>query len=130
MGAVGGALGMLGKLGRAEGVAQEVGEAYGVANAPKLAEQLTMQSAKSPFTASGTLTKDALSASRPVPNLGPGQLNNSAIPSGFGKYTTETFQSPSGNFQVHFYMNPTTKEVFYGADYKTIFNNMSGVPTR
>jgi RHS repeat-associated protein len=73
--------------------AKGVGEAYNVANASKLAEQLTMQSAKSPFTAAGTLTKNALASSQPVRNLGPGQLSNPAIPSGFGKYTTETFQS-------------------------------------
>lgn len=101
--------------------------AQNIANGPRLAKQLTEESARSPFAASGTLTKDALASSRPLPNLGPGQLNNPAIPSGFGKYTTETFRSPSGNFQVHFYMNPTTREVFYGLDYKTIFNSMSGV---
>lgn len=102
--------------------------AQSIANGSRLATQLTNQSARSPFTATGTLTKDAIATSQPVRNLGPGQLNNAAIPSGFGKYTTQTFQSPAGNFQVHFYANPTTKEVFYGLDYKTIFNSLSGVP--
>jgi hypothetical protein len=111
----------------AGGAAQRVGKAYNVADAPKLAGQLTRQSAESPFTTSGALTADAIAASKAVPNLGPGQLSNPAIPSGFGKYTTETFQSQAGNFQVHFYMNPKTNEVFYGLDYKSIFNSMSGV---
>lgn len=108
------------RMGSAQGAAN-------VANGPRLANQLVNESARSPFTATGTLTENALATAQPVRNLGPGQLNNPAIPSGFGKYTTETFQSPAGNFQTHFYMNPATKEVFYGLDYKTIFNSMSGV---
>ncbi len=55
-------------------------------------------------------------------------MGNPAIPEGFGKYMTSTYQSPAGNFQVHFYMNPTTGQVYYGLDYKAIFNNVSGVP--
>ena len=76
--------------------------------------------------ANGMLTQDAINGARAIERLGPGQLSNPAIPSGFGKYTTETFQSPAGNFQTHFYMNPTSGEIFYGLDYKAIFNNMSG----
>jgi hypothetical protein len=37
-----------------------------------------------------------------------------------------TFQSPSGPFQVHFYMNPSTGETFYGLDHKAIFNGERG----
>jgi hypothetical protein len=29
-------------------------------------------------------------------------------------------------FQIHFYKNPMTGEVFYGFDYKVVFNNISG----
>jgi len=104
------------------------GPASNAANGPRLAQQLTQQSARSPFTATGQLTGDAIDASKPVPNLGPGQLSNPNIPAGFGKYTTQTFQSPAGNFQAHFYKNPLTGEVYYGQDYKVIFNSMSGVP--
>ena len=108
--------------------AKGVGEAYSVANGSKLAGQLTAESARSPFTAAGTLTQDAINASSPIRGLEAGRLSNPAIPSGFGKYTTDTFRSPAGDFQVHFYQNPTTGETFYGLDYKTIFNSMSGVP--
>ena len=87
-----------------------------------------MQSAKSPFTAAGTLTQDAIKEAKVVPGLEAGMLNNPAIPAGFGKYTTDTFRSPAGDFQMHFYRNPTTGEVFYGLDYKAVFNTMSGVP--
>jgi filamentous hemagglutinin len=91
---------------------------------------LRIQSANSPFTTHGTLTQDAIQGAKVVPGLEAGMLNNSAIPAGFGKYTTGTFRSPAGDFQMHFYKNPTTGEVFYGLDYKAIFNSMSGVPKK
>jgi hypothetical protein len=102
----------------------------GTANAatyPALVRQLTLESAKSPFTPIGGLTFEAINNAKKIPGLGPGELANPNIPSGFGKYTTETFQSPYGDFQVHFYKNPTTGEVLYNLDYKVIFNKMSGV---
>jgi hypothetical protein len=40
----------------------------------------------------------------------------------WGKYTSETFQSPAGSFQVHFYMNQVTGAVNYNIDYKIVFN--------
>jgi uncharacterized protein RhaS with RHS repeats len=102
------------------------GGAANIANGTRLADQLTLESANSPFAAEGGLTQDAIKNSNMI--FKPGELGNPNIPYGFGKYTTETFQSPAGNFQVHFYKNPNTGEVFYGSDYKAIFNNMSGVP--
>ncbi|KVL25429.1 filamentous hemagglutinin [Burkholderia territorii] len=104
--------------------------AQNIANAQKLAEVLRLESANSPFAENGTLTQSAIGDAQAVPGLGPGQLANQNIPAGFGKYTTQTYQSPAGPFQVHFYMNPTTGDVYYGADYKAIFNNMSGVPKK
>ena len=100
-------------------------EAQNIANASKLAEQLKMQSAKSPFTANGKLTPDATQGAEMI--IKPGDLNNPNIPPGFGKYATETFQSPAGDFTMHFYKNPTNGEVFYGLAYKAVFNKMSGV---
>jgi YD repeat-containing protein len=96
-----------------------------IANAPRLAEQLTLESANSPFTSNGLLARHAIEDSKMI--FAPGELSNPAIPEGFGKYTTQTFQSPSGDFQAHFYKNPSTGEVFYGLDYKAVFNKMSGV---
>jgi len=104
--------------------------AQNVGNIPKLVNQLQLESANSPFAANGTLTQTVLDEAIPVPRLGPGQLSNPAIPAGYGKYTTGTYQSPYGDFQVHFYMNPETQEVFYGLDYKSVFNDMSGVPKK
>ncbi len=50
----------------------------------------------------------------------------SAMPgslSDWGKYTTESIPSPSGSFQMHFYRNLITDTVYYGMDYKAIFNH-------
>jgi RHS repeat-associated protein len=95
-------------------------------NAPRLASDLVRAEAESAFTGTGELSSGALQGSRQI--VAPGELGNTAIPQGFGKYATESFNSPSGPFQVHFYMNPTTNEMFYGLDYKAIFN--AGVPSR
>ncbi len=103
---------------------QSVGKAYSAINMPKLVGQLTMESAKSPFTKTGTLTKEAINNSKVI--FKPGELNNLAIPDGFGKYMTDSFRSPAGNFTVHYYKNQNTGAVYYGLDYKVIFNSMSG----
>ena len=98
--------------------------ASNIANGPKLAKQLRLESANSPFTKSGHLTDDAIKNSREI--IPSSAINNPAIPKGFSKYSTGTHQSPSGNFQTHFYKNSKTGEVFYGNDYKAIFNSKSG----
>ena len=114
-----------GGVGFVRGAAKGMAEASNVANAGRLAEQLTVQSAKSPFTAAGTLTEEAIAGSRQI--ISSDQIKNAAVPAGFGKYATETFDSLAGKFQAHFYKNPNTGETFFGADYKAIFNSMSGV---
>src|SRR5207247_5327359 len=78
-------------------------------NGVRLSEQLTLESANSAFTTAGELSEGAIANARQI--IRPGALRNPAIPSGFGKYTTQTFSSPSGPFQVHFYMNLTTEEI-------------------
>jgi hypothetical protein len=40
----------------------------------------------------------------------------------WGKYPTQTFWSPTADFQVHFYCSPEIEEVYYGYDYKVKFN--------
>jgi len=104
----------------AEGLASEA------INAPRLAQQLLREEASSAFTETGELSQEAIQGSRQI--IAPGELGNPSIPQGFGKYATESFNSPSGPFQIHFYHNPTTNEVFYGLDYQSIFN--AGTPTR
>jgi hypothetical protein len=97
------------------GGAQSAGAAAG------LAQQLTAQVAASVFTAGGALGGDALAGSREI--IPSSQLGNPALPSGISKFATQTYQSPAGDFQVHFYMNLLTGEPYYGQDYKTIFNS-------
>lgn len=40
----------------------------------------------------------------------------------WGKYSTETHQSPYGDYQVHYYMNRVSGEVMYDYDYKVVMN--------
>ena len=100
------------------------GWADNIALSPKLADKLRIESANSPFANDGKLTSEAVKNSREI--IPASNINNSSIPDGFSKYSTETFQSPSGNFQAHFYKNNKTGETYYGNDYKTIFNSSLG----
>lgn len=94
--------------------------AQNVANAPRLAQQLRAEQISSQFTAAGTLTPEAIANSQLI--IQASRLNNPAIPAGFAKYTTAPFPLPLGGGSVttRFYMNPATREVFYGLDYKTM----------
>jgi len=61
----------------------------------------------------------------------PGRTSNPSMPYGFCKYSTQSFQSPSGSFKINFNKNPMTGEVAWGLDYKGVFNNTSeaeGIP--
>lgn len=114
-------LGLVGAEGAglaAEGIA---GGSQSALAGPALANQLAAESASSAFTAEGVLSDEALTGSREI--IPSSQIGNTDVPSGFSKFATQTYQSPSGNFQVHFYMNPETVEPFYGLDYKAVFNS-------
>jgi hypothetical protein len=102
------------------GAATLYGGAQSALAGPALAGQLATESAASAFTVEGTLSEEALAGSREImPNS---KLGDPMIPSGFSKFTTQTYQSPSGDFQVHFYMNPITR-AFYNYGWKSIFNS-------
>jgi RHS repeat-associated protein len=94
-------------------------------NAPRLAAQLIHEEASSAFTATGELSPEAIEGAKQI--FSPGELSNPAIPAGFAKYSTETFGSPSGPFQVHFYMEPLRGEIHYALDYKAVFNGSNGI---
>jgi YD repeat-containing protein len=89
-----------------------------------LANQQAFGEAASAFNDSGGLSQSAISGSREI--IAPGKLGNPNIPDGFGKYSTGTYNSPSGPFQVHFYQNPSTSEIYYGLDYKAVSNAPGG----
>jgi hypothetical protein len=104
--------------------------ASNAANGTRLGQQLARESANSVFTSSGRLSSGAIAESRqiiPGARLGNKDLIQRLTSDGsniadWGKYTTRTHQSPSGNFQVHFYMSRSTGAIDYGYDYKVIFN--------
>lgn len=99
------------------------------ANGVRLSGQLARESAESAFTGSGRLTQGAIDGSRPIisgDKLGNANLVKALTSDGskigdWGKYATQTYQSPSGNFQAHFYMNSRTGAVNYDFDYKVVF---------
>jgi hypothetical protein len=99
---------------------EPVGGATNVATKPQLVRQLLAEEASVPFAPNGTLTAAAVRSSREIKT--PEQIGNPAVPPGFAKYSTPTHRSPSGDFQVHFYRNPTTGQVWYTLDYKVVFN--------
>jgi hypothetical protein len=98
--------------------------AWDAINSPRLAMQLARQEAESVFTATGELSQQGIQGAKMA--FAPGELTNPAIPQGFGKFATQTFNSPSGPFQVHFYMNPSTGETFFQLDFKVVFNGERG----
>ena len=101
-----------------------------VVNGTRLVQQLARESADSVFTSSGRLSSGAIADSRqiiPGSRLGNKDLIQRLTSDGsdiadWGKYTTRTHQSPSGDFQVHFYTNRSTGAIDYGYDYKVVFN--------
>jgi RHS repeat-associated protein len=101
-------------------VAEESGAANAI-NGIRLNQQLSAQLA---FNAAGGLSQEAITGANLI--IPAAKLGNPAIPTGFAKFSTGTFNSPSGPFQVHFYMKPTTGEIWTGLDYKSVFNNPIG----
>ena len=104
--------------------------ASNAATGPSLARQLAGEEASSIFTSSGGVQRSVIDASTeiiPGTGLRNSQLVKSLTADGsniadWGKYTTPSFNSPSGPFQVHFYMNPATGAVHYLDDFKVVFN--------
>jgi hypothetical protein len=95
-----------------------------------LSAQISRAEGASIFTESGYLKAEVIDASDriiPAKGLRNTQLKKALISDGskiedWAKYSTKTYQSPQGPFQVHFYYNPTTGRVYYGTDYKVKFN--------
>lgn len=97
-----------------------------IATAKRLADDLRLASARSPFTPDGKLTPSAIAQGDEI--IPAGSLVNPNIPAGFSKYESPTFHSPSGDFKLHYYYNPTTNQVIYDLDYKVIFNHQGNWP--
>lgn len=100
-----------------------------VANGPRLKQSFLTEEAGSIYGSNGNLNIEAIMDSGMIERLGPGKLNNSNIPKNFGKFETRTVQSPSGDYKVHFYMDPkaTIEDLkILDLDYKVVFNARSG----
>jgi RHS repeat-associated protein len=93
-------------------------------DAARLAMQLAFEEASGAFTDTGELSETAIQGAREI--IPEEELINPELPEGFSKFQTETFESPSGPFHVHFYKNSETGEVFYGQDFKAIFSGEKG----
>ncbi|WP_284431725.1 RHS repeat-associated core domain-containing protein, partial [Acidovorax sp. SUPP950] len=109
------------------------GVAQSVANGPRLAQQLAYSEAASIFT-SGGLRADVIATSKvAIPG---GQLQNPVLVrtltseggliNDWAKMTTQSYNSPSGPFQVHFYQNLKTGALYFSDDFKVIFNHNGG----
>lgn len=104
--------------------------------AQQLAREQAFSRANALFTRSGNLTEAALKdAQRIIPGDKLGLQDQSQTLTKYltrdgsdikdwGKYSTKTMtDSPSGDFQVHFYQNKVTGAVDYGYDYKAVFRS-------
>ena len=93
--------------------------------------QLKGEQANSIFNESGELTQIAITSARlikPGEELGNQTLCNELLDRGgnladWGKYSSRPINSPSGTFEIHFYHNPVTGQVYYGRDYKAVFEH-------
>ena len=97
--------------------------ASNVANGVRLAKWLASEEVRSIFNSDGTLTPSAISRARLIITYD--DIRNPAVPEGYAKYQTDSFNTPSGKMSVHFYMNEKGS-VYYDLDYKAVINRMSG----
>ncbi|WP_323004681.1 DUF637 domain-containing protein [Denitromonas sp.] len=112
-----------------------VNGAQNIANGPRLAQQLTHSEAASIFV-NGGLRAEVIAGSKvAIPGS---QLNNPALVKAlttdgskitdWAKMTSQTFKSPSGPFQVHFYQNLKTGATHFADDFKAVFNHNGAWP--
>ena len=104
-------------------------EASNHINALRLQRSFTIEQAKSIFDDAGGLLPEVIQKSirldiefkntelKEMLSTQAGNLSD------WRKYITESVPSPSGNFRMHFYHNPVTGDVYYGMDYKAVFNH-------
>ena len=90
-----------------------------IATGSKLNAQLTYEEASSVFTKSGTLKPEIIKNSDAIipgsklnnPDVIKALISDGSSINDWAKMSTQTFKSPSGDFQVHFYQNIKTGQV-------------------
>lgn len=100
-------------------------------NGLRLQRSLSVKEAESIFTEPGYLKPEIISKSDVIipgqdfsnPKLIQELTRSGGDISDWGKYATKSIPSPSGSFQMHFYRNSMTGEVYYGRDYKAVFDH-------
>jgi hypothetical protein len=97
-------------------------------NGLRLEQELAYEEAKSMFKKNGELTNYAIESSRMIrlkinnPEL-KSRLSERGSLADWGKYETTPIHTNNGLARIHFYYNPATGNVYYGMDYKAIFNH-------
>ena len=96
-----------------------------------LKKQLSFKEAEAIFNKNGTLKAEVIEKSKQI--IKGEQLNNKKLLSelekqggnlkDWGKYETQSFKSPAGEFKMHFYHNPKLNKTYYDMDYKAVYNN-------
>ncbi|WP_438435378.1 DUF6531 domain-containing protein [Gorillibacterium sp. sgz500922] len=93
--------------------------ASNIVNGTRLNGQLTAEEASSVFTRSGTLKQEVINKSEAIvpgsklsdPEVIKALTSNGSSINDWAKMSTQTFKSPSGDFQVHYYQNLKTGEI-------------------
>jgi hypothetical protein len=106
--------------------------ANSAASFARLTKHLEFDEAASVFTKSGGLQPSVIQDARlitPGARIGNPEVIKTLTADGsnmadWGKYATQTFQSPSGPFQAHFYRNGVTGAANYSIDYKVLFGSL------
>ncbi|HEX9695413.1 MAG TPA: RHS repeat-associated core domain-containing protein [Actinomycetota bacterium] len=106
-----------------------VARAESAADLARLTKQLQLDEAASVFTKSGGLQPSVIQDARlitPGVRIGNPEAIKALTVDGsniadWAKYATQSFKSPSGPFQAHFYRNSITGAVDYSIDYKIVF---------
>lgn len=118
-----------GKINRSSFHAAANLEASNPINGLRLQRQLALEEISTMFKPNGELSKAAIEGSTrlwlPLNNSylkqilsdRPGNLSD------WGKYQTVPIHTPGGLARMHFYHNPMTGDVYYGIDFKTIFDH-------
>jgi hypothetical protein len=99
------------------------------ADAARLRQALQFDEAASVFTEAGGLRPSVIQGARPIvpgsrignPDVIKALTADGSNIADWAKFSTGSFQSPSGPFQVHFYRNTMTGATNYSFDYKGVF---------